>query len=50
MQCIIKKLYLCYCQVFLLQHNQQEALSPSDLQERLMAMLGAKPDLAEAVS
>ena len=37
-------------QVFLLQHNENEAMSPSDLQDKIMAMLQASPDIAEAVS
>ena len=37
-------------QVSLLQHNENEALSPAELQDKIMAMLQASPDIAEAVS
>lgn len=40
--------YFILQQVFLLQHNQKEALSPSDLQDKIMDMLKANPDMAEA--
>lgn len=40
--------YFILQQVFLLQHNQNEALSPSDLQDKIMDMLKADPDMAEA--
>ena len=42
---------ILYClQVFLLQHNQKEALSPGELQDKIMDMMKTNPDIAEAVS
>ncbi|XP_052789815.1 anaphase-promoting complex subunit 5-like isoform X2 [Mya arenaria] len=40
--------YFILQQAFLLQHNQKEALSPSDLQDKIMDMLEMNPDIAEA--
>lgn len=37
-------------QGFLLQHNENEALSPGKLQEKITDMLRSNPDMAEAVS
>ena len=36
--------------MFLLQHNQKEALSPGELQDKIMDMMKTNPDIAEAVS
>ncbi|KAL4219240.1 Anaphase-promoting complex subunit 5 [Mactra antiquata] len=40
--------YFILQQVCLLQHNQKEALSPTDLQDKIMEMLKSNPDIAEA--
>lgn len=40
--------YFILQQVFMLQRNQKEALSPSDLQDKIMDMLKANPNMAEA--
>ncbi|XP_052222567.1 anaphase-promoting complex subunit 5-like isoform X3 [Dreissena polymorpha] len=40
--------YFIQQQVFLLQHNPKEALPPADLQEKILEMLEANPELAEA--
>ena len=51
LMCLLYKvIMLFFTQVFLLQHNENEALSPSQLQDKIMAMLQASPDIAEAVS
>lgn len=40
--------YFILQQVSLLQHNENEALSPAELQDKIMSMLQASPDMAEA--
>ncbi|KAK3088849.1 hypothetical protein FSP39_024561 [Pinctada imbricata] len=40
--------YFISKQGFLLQHNENEAMSPGDLQQKITKMLQANPDLAEA--